>query len=616
MSNLNTTRLFAPAEVVIENRPDGTRLLRSPHPLQPSDRCVGDWLVHWAQRAPRRSFLVERDGSGNWTPLTYEEALCKVIAISSWLLDQDLSPDRPVVILSDNSIENALISLAAQHIGVPAVPVSPAYSLVSRDHERLKAIISITRPGVIYAAEARRYAAALEAIAGMHSASLLVGRGQSGPHGATEMAALRAPLDASRVRLAFDAVGPDTIAKILFTSGTTGVPKGVVNTQRMLCVNQRQLLQVWPFCAHETPLVVDWLPWHHTFGGNHNFNFVLHTGGTLYIDDGRPAPTLFDKTLANLREVSPTFYFNVPRGFDLLIAALRAERALRESFFRRMQVIFYAAAALPQHSWKGLETLSLQTTGRVVPIVSSWGSTETAPLVTTCHYQADRAGVIGLPVPGCELKLVPQAGKLEVRVRGPQVTPGYWKQADLWAKSLDEEGFYRIGDAVQFVDESNPEKGLRFDGRIAEDFKLGTGTWVNAGEIRLKALAALGSAVLDVVVTGQDRQSIGLLLFPNLPSCRALCSDLPPDAPVDQVLTHPQLLAWVREVLEALRRRGTGSSTYASRAVFLAEPPSLDGGEITDKGSINQRAVLGRRQPAVDSLYADQVPRQVVALSD
>jgi feruloyl-CoA synthase len=409
------------------------------------------------------------------------------------------------------------------------------------------------------------------------------------------------------------AVGPDTVAKILFTSGSISEPKGVINTQRMLCASQQAKAQVWPFLAQTPPVIVDWLPWNHTFGGNHNFNLVLRHGGTLYIDAGKPAPGLFDISVANLREIAPTLYFNVPRGFDMLVAALRTDAALRRNFFSRLQLMFYAGSALPQNLWQALIDLSLQETGQAVPMVTAWGSTETAPLATDCHFQAPRSGVIGLPVPGVELKLVPSGDKLEIRVRGPNVTPGYLGQPELSARAFDEEGYYRIGDAVRFADAARPEAGLVFDGRVAEDFKLSSGTWVNVGAVRIKGIELLAPVAQDIVVTGHDSDAVGFLVFANVPACRALAG-LPADAPAAEALAHAAVREHVRQGLLAMRRLGGGSSSYAARALLMSEPPSVDAGEITDKGYINQSAVLARRATLVDALQATPPGAAVITL--
>lgn len=609
-------RLFARPAVERQRRADGSILLRSRQQLSECDRCVGDWLVTWADRTPEQPFLLERSTDGGWHGVTYAQALARVRRIGGWLLRQGASTDHPVAILSDNGVAHGLLALAAMHVGVPVVPVSSAYSLVSRDFRKLKAILALVRPRVVLVGDAERFAPALAAVRDLHGGVILATAERTT---AADVLPFDAALqtDADRgVDEAFAAIGPETVAKVLFTSGSTGTPKGVINTQRMLCTNQQQIRQVWPFIDKDPPIVLDWLPWSHTFGSNHNFNLVLHNGGTLYVDDGRPAPGLFDRTTANLRDISPTLYFNVPRGYDMLVAALRSDERLRSSFFRRLQLIFYAAAALPQHLWDALESLARETTGERIALVSAWGSTETAPLATSCHFQAERAGNIGLPVPGCELKLVPNGAKLEVRVRGPNVTGGYWRQPELSAQSFDEEGFYAIGDAVRFVDDAEPERGLYFDGRVAEDFKLTTGTWVNVGDLRVRAIAALAPVAQDIVVTGHDRDEVGFLIFPNLPACRALCADLAADAAVEAVLNQAAVLQQVRTGLERLRGENTGSSTFAARALLLVEPPSIDAGEITDKGYINQRAVVARRADLVTALHDSKIAEGVILLDD
>jgi feruloyl-CoA synthase len=594
-------RLFAAPQVRLSRREDGAILLSSPQPLQAYPRCVGADLEHWADKAPQRLFLAERGADGAWRELRYGEARQQVRRIAASLLRMALPEGRPVAVLSDNGIEHALLMLACLHVGIPYAALSPAYSLMSRDHAKLRALVSRLQPGLLYAASAQRYGAALAAIDGLHQATLVLSDESDMPAGAQPFSSLLQQEDDAAVSARHALVGPDTVAKILFTSGSIAEPKGVINTQRMLCASQQAKAQLWPFLAETPPVIVDWLPWNHTFGGNHNFNLVLRHGGTLYIDAGKPAPGLFDASIANLREIAPTLYFNVPRGFDMLVSALRADAALRRNFFSRLQLMFYAGSALPQNLWEDLIALSIQETGQAVPMVTAWGSTETAPLATDCHFQAPRSGVIGLPAPGVELKLVPAGGKLEIRVRGPNVTPGYLGQPELTAKAFDEEGYYRIGDAVRFADDGKPEAGLVFDGRVAEDFKLSSGTWVNVGAVRIKGIELLAPVAQDIVVTGHDAEQIGFLVFASLPACRALAG-LPDDAPAADALAHPAVRDRVRQGLLAMRQLGGGSSTYATRALLMSEPASVDAGEITDKGYINQSAVLARRAQMVSAL--------------
>jgi feruloyl-CoA synthase len=561
-------RLAAP-EVTLEKRPDGSLLLRSPQKLAPYARCVTEWLVQWSDKAPERVFLAERAPSGTWRTIKYREAYGAVRRLGQALLDQKLGAERPVAILSDNGIDHALLSLGAMHVGVPVAPVSPAYSLMSKDFGKLKAIFELLKPGLVYAADPQKFGPALESV-GAKSASV------------AEMLEVN---PGSTLEREFAKVRPETVAKILFTSGSTGMPKGVINTHRMLCANQQMMAQAWPFIEARPPVVVDWLPWNHTFGGNHNFNLVLRNGGTLYVDGGKPVPGLIETTARNLAEVAPTMYFNVPRGFDLLLPFLEKDAALRRNFFRDLDMVFYAAAALPQNLWDRLLALSKQEQ-KAPAMLSAWGSTETSPLATSVHFKMERPGVIGLPVAECELKLVPAAGKLEVRVRGPNVTPGYYKRPDLTLAAFDEEGFYRIGDAVKLADPADPAKGVVFDGRVAEDFKLSTGTWVHVGALRMKLIAAGDPLIQDAVITGHDRDEIGALVFPS-PAAKGI--DV--GAKLDQILQ-----AFSSEP----------SSTRIARLMVMSEPPSIDANEITDKGYLNQRAVLERRSVLVEKMYSEK----------
>ncbi|HEX7055140.1 MAG TPA: feruloyl-CoA synthase [Burkholderiales bacterium] len=560
---------FAPPKVELERRND-ILYLRSPQKLGPYPRCVTEWLVQWAERAPDRVFLAERKGDG-WRKLSYRETYGAVRRIGEALLERGLGPERPVAILSDNGIDHALLTLAALHVGVPAAPVSPAYSLMSKDFGKLKQIFALLEPGLVYAADPGKFEAALAAVGARVTPLEELLQASPGP----------------RLERAHAQVGPDTVAKILFTSGSTGIPKGVINTHRMLCANQQMLAQAWPLVEDRPPVVLDWLPWNHTFGGNHNFNLVLRNGGTLYIDAGKPVPGLVETTVRNLGEIAPTLYFNVPRGYDLLLPFLERDAALRRNFFSELDVLFYAAAALPQNLWDRLKSVARMENNTRLAMLSAWGSTETAPLATSVHFPMERPGVIGLPVAQCELKLVPSGGKLEARVRGPNVTPGYYKRPDLSAAAFDEEGFYRIGDAVRFADADHPHKGIVFDGRVAEDFKLSTGTWVNVGAVRVKLIAAADPLIQDAVITGHDRDEIGALVFLS-----AAAKDV------------PDLASRLGEALRRMNSEG-GSSTQVRRLLVQSEPPSIDANEITDKGYMNQRAVLERRAAPVEKLYSD-----------
>ncbi len=601
------------AEVLVERRPDGATLLRSPEPLAPYPSKLTERFAHWARTTPDRVFIAERDPDGAWRKLTYGEAFARFRAIAQALLDRGLSAERPVAILSDNDLEQALIALAAMHVGVPFAPVSSAYSLVSTDYEKLRYVVGLLTPGLVFAADGGKFGRAIGAVVPAGTEVVLT-RGAIPGRKTTPFAALEARAATDAVDQAHAAVGPDTIAKFLLTSGSTGNPKAVINTQRMLCSNMQMIAQTLPFVLDPAPVLVDWLPWNHTFGGNHNFSLVVYGGGTLYIDDGKPVPGLIEKTVRNLREIAPTVYFNVPRGFEELVPYLRREPALREKLFSRVGMLFYAGAGLSQPVWDAMDELAVQGCGERILWVTGLGATETAPSVTFTRGDGVRSGMIGLPVPGVEVKLAPDGDKTEMRVRGPSVTPGYWRQPELTRAAFDDEGFYRLGDAVAWVDAADPRKGLVFDGRVAEDFKLATGTWVSVGPLRAKLIAAGAPFVQDVVITGLNRDWIGALVFPRLDECRALAAGLAGDAPASEVLAHPAVRAKFQSLFDAFAREATGSSTRIARAILLDAPPSIDASEITDKGSINQRAVLKHRAALVEELYAaTPTPRTIVA---
>jgi feruloyl-CoA synthase len=597
---------LAPPEIESRTLPGGGLLLRSRCELRPHARVLGEYLRYWASASPSRSFLAERAEDGTWRHVSYAEALDAIERIAASLLARGLDADRPVAILSDNGVDNGLLQLAAMHVGIPVVPISPAYSLMSRDRAQLKYVLALIEPGLVYAADGTKFANAVAAAVPEH-VELVISVNEPPGRKATPFSELLSAEPDAAVERHLAEVGPETIAKILFTSGSTGQPKGVINTQRMLCSNQQSIAQLWPFLEERPPVIVDWLPWNHTFGGNHNFNLILRNGGTLYIDFGKPVGALIETTVRNLRDVAPTVYFNVPRGYDMLVPYLERDRELRENFFRDLDMIFYAAAALPQHLWEKLERLSIEMTGQRVVMLSAWGSTETAPSATKVHFPIERAGVIGLPGPGTEIKLAPVGDKLELRVRGPCVTPGYWKRDDLTLALFDEEGFLRMGDAGKLADPCDPRKGIVFDGRLAENFKLSTGAWVNVGELRTETITAGAPVVQDVVVTGHDRAEVGLLIFPNLAGCRLLCPESACDASLAELIERPEIRRQLVAGFETYNAANTASSRRIARAVLLIEPPSIDAGEITDKGYINQRAVLERRAAIVAHLY-DSAP--------
>ncbi|HVV61578.1 MAG TPA: feruloyl-CoA synthase [Pseudolabrys sp.] len=603
---------LGPPDAVVERKRDGTIYIRASAKLgQYPDQLTAP-LVHWAKAAPDRVFLAQRDANGAWRKLTYAEVLALVRRIAAALLKRGLSPERPIAIVSGNDIEHALLALAAMYVGIPYAPISAAYSLMSSDFGKLRSIVKLLTPGLVFASDGASFGRAIAATV-PEETEVVVTRNPPGSHKATLFSDLMASEAGSDVAAAHNKVTPDTIAKFLFTSGSTGQPKAVINTHRMLCSNQAMIAAGFCFVADAPPVVVDWLPWSHTFGGNHNFNMVLVNGGSLYIDDGNPTPPGAPKTARNLREIAPTIYFNVPKGYEALVPYLRADPALRENFFSKLKVLFYAGAGLSQTTWDDLTELAIQTTGERIIFLSSLGSTETAPLALACSWDFDRPGNIGLPAPGVELKLVPNEGKLEARLRGSLITPGYWRQDDLTTAAFDEEGFYKLGDALKFVDPDDPAKGLLFDGRIAEDFKLSTGTWVSVGPLRARFIDHFAPYIRDVVFAGADRDDIAALVFPDFEACRKLAG-LAADATPAQIVAHATVRGRFSALLNALAAASAGSSTRVARALLMAAAPSMDVGEMTDKGSINQRAVLNNRAALVDELYAVPLSSAVIAI--
>jgi feruloyl-CoA synthase len=579
--------LFAEPRVVVEERPDGTTLIRSAHELGEYAPSMAHLFRAHADAHPERTLAAERDGDG-WRELSWGDARTTADAVAQALLERGLGPDRPLMILSGNSLAHLSLLLGAYTAGVPVLPISVAYSLLSRDHEQIRAIAALCRPGLVFAEDAERFGPALAALSGAPQLA--------GPETFAELAA--AP-PGPAVEDAFAALGPDTVAKLMFTSGSTGTPKGVVNTHRMLCSNQQAMGQVWPFMPREPPVLVDWLPWSHTFGGNHNLGQILAFGGTLYIDAGKPAPQLFERTVSALAAVPPTVYYNVQAGFALLAPRLEQDRNFAVQFFSRLRLMFYAAAALPPSLWERLRAVAEEVADHPVPLTASWGLTETAPAATTAHFASARCGCIGVPLPGTTAKLVPQAGKHEIRLKGPNVTPGYYRDPDATAAAFDTEGFYRTGDAVRPVAPGDLSQGLMFDGRLAENFKLATGTWVAVGAVRTAFVSACAGVIQDSVIAGHDSDCVTALAWVNHPEARRVLG-----ARDDLALHDPQLRA---HVTEALRRSNCdrGSAARIERVLLVAEPFDLDAGEITDKGYVNQHAVLTRRAAAVELLYAD-----------
>jgi feruloyl-CoA synthase len=585
-----------PHKVTRTDRPDGTIILESGYDLGPVARCTGDWLHTWAAAAPDRVFLAERSGAG-WRTVTYSQALEMVRAIAGHLLSRDLGPEKPILIISGNSVDHGLLSLAAQYVGVPTVPVAEQYSLIPAALPRLDYVAKLVKPGMVYASDGGTYSCAfgLDSLAGVEKLSSV-----PGDTGATDFNSFLTP-SGSDVDAAFAKITPDTLAKILMTSGSTSDPKGVLTTQKMMTTNQAQLAQALPFVTARPPQLVDWLPWNHVFGGSHNFNLMLANGGSLYIDEGKPAAGMFDKTLANLREISGTISFNVPVGFAQLVTALKADKQLRERYFAQLDMIFYAGASLPQATWAELERLAMETRGKLPLINSSWGLTETAPAALLQHEPAKGAGIVGVPLPGVTVKLIPDDdGRCDVRVAGPTITKGYHDNPEKSAEAFDEEGFFVTGDAMRLIDPNDPARGLMFDGRMSEDFKLMTGTWVRAAQLRLDLLAALAPYVSDLVLTGQGREEVGMLLVPNHATIKAEGWQVSDDA---GAMICPPLMEKIGAVMKELAAKTTGSASRVTGAILLTDLPSMGDGEVTAKGNLNFPKMLMRRADLVARIY-------------
>ena len=599
---------FGVTRIELQEGSGGTRYLRADQDLQSFPDRLSDRLAHWAAVQPEKTFLARRGragggegGLGPWQHLSYGQAWQRARSIAQGLIDRGLNVDRPVAILSENSLEHALLALGCMIAGIPYTPVSPPYSLVSVDYDKLRHVLRTVTPGLLFAQD-ERYAKAIAAAASDHVDVVMVEGSVPGRTCLSFEDLCTTPITEA-VDRARAATGPDTIVKFLFTSGSTKLPKAVINTNRMWCANQQQMSQSMPVLAERELVLVDWLPWNHTFGGNHNFGMVVFHGGTLYIDDGKPTPALMHETLRNLREISPTVYFNVPTGFEAIAHAMKTDDLLRRTLLARVQMFFYAGAALAQPIWDSLYESQEREIGERIVMGTGLGMTESSPFgifVTNPHV---RAGDLGVPTPGLELKLVPVDGKTEVRYRGPNITPGYWRAPQETADAFDEEGFFKTGDAVQWIDENNLHLGLKFDGRIAEDFKLATGTFVSVGPLRARIIAAGAPYVQDAVITGLNLKEVGAMVFPT-PAVRGL-SGLPAEASVREVLTSPPVLAQFQEILNRLAQTASGSANRVARLCLLADPPTLDKGEITDKGSINQRAVLHHRAALVAALHDD-----------
>src|SRR5712671_4021448 len=604
---------FGNPAVNVERRQDGTIYLRPKTPLGDYPVRLTDRLHHWAKAEPNRIFMAERDASGEWRQISYAQLLASSRHIASGLLARGLSAEKPIVILSGNSIDHALIAFGALYAGIPFCPVSPAYSLVSKDFGKLGFVMKLLTPGLVFADDAEKFADALAANVPAGT-EIAASRGRLPGRDVTKLSDLLATPEHSRLDATHDAIGPDTIAKFLLTSGSTGNPKAVINTQRMICANQVMLRETLAFLMDEPPVIVDWLPWNHTFGGNHNIGLTLFNGGSMYLDEGKPIPGGIEETVRNLREISPTVYFNVPKGYESLLPYFREDAALRKKFFHRLHAMFFSGAGLSPYVWNSLDELSVQETGVRVPMLTGLGATETAPFFMSVTPLTSRSGHVGLPVSGNDAKLVPNNGKLEVRAKGPNVTPGYWRQPELTAAAFDEEGFYKFGDAIKPVVADDFSAGFDFDGRIAEDFKLASGTWVSVGPLRARFVAACAPLVRDVVIAGINRDEVSALVILDLDGCRLInptlaFDDLPATA------ADPLIRDAFRERFVKFLTTATGSSTRITRAILIDTPLSIDRGEVTDKGSINQRAVLDHRSRLIDELYSPTPAAHVITLS-
>ena len=608
---------FLSRDIEVERRADGTIILQSNHKLGRYEKHVPALLAKWAVQASDRVWLAQRKGPDReWVKVTYGEAKRQVDAVTQALLDRGFGPDKPIMILSSNSIEFALLTLAAMQARAPLAPVSPAYSMMSTDHTKLKYVFDLIKPGMVFVQNGPLYA---KALAALNLSRVQVVHVDAPPPGRPSLAwsELLAVKPTEAVVNSIAAIEPRTVGKFLFTSGSTDMPKAVINTQEMMCANlEMGLMSRGREPGNPTPVMLDWLPWNHTMGGNATLQGNLAEGGTTYIDDGKPLPGMFDETLRNLREVSPTYFVNVPAGYAMLATALENDEALAKRFFSKLGVLAYGGATLPDDLYARMETLAVKYTGYRIPFVTGWGSTETAPTATTVHWASERVGLVGLPYPGVKLKMVPtsEAGRYELRLKSVIVTPGYYRRPDLTEQMFDDEGFYRIGDAGRFVDPADPDQGLMFDGRVVEDFKLSSGTFVLVGTLRTDAIAAASPVLQDAVVCGQDRAYVGLLGFPNLAACRGLAGDSEVKLTQAELLAHPAVVDTLRKGLAAMNHAAKGSSMRVARVLLMADPPSIDGNEITDKGYINQRATLDRRKALVTKLYAEPPGEGVIVI--
>jgi len=612
--NTNDMRVWewTPAQISIEERPDGTTLLRNEVELGAYPANIVTWLREHADSRPGHPFLSERCGQ-EWRTLTFAETLASVNAISNALVEGDFDTERPLAILSENRIDMALASLAAMQIGQAIVPISFAYSALSQTGGHIDHIINLTEPCALVMSDADLHMGKLDHMSSLDGVRLLAFENAGNHKRIEEFGSLLAGDRAlsSEAEKGFDSVTGDTPAKIQFTSGSTDLPKGVIVTHGMMASNQVGISQMWPSIGPDEVLV-DWLPWNHTFGGNFVFNFAMYHGASLHIDNGNPTPAGLARTIKNIIDVRPTIYFGVPRSFSALLGELRGNRELEEALFANLQAIFTAAAALDQATYQGLSELSGRSTGTPLPFLSGWGSTETAPCATLVFNPSDDARVIGLPIPGVTIKLSPDpGGKRELRVSGPNVSTGYYRNDPATARAFDGEGYFLTGDAGAYSSDT-AESGLVFGGRIGEDFKLTSGAWVQNSSLRESINSRCQPLILEVVVAAPDHDYLAAMLFPNVQALRARFPAASTAEQSDEdFLGCGVVVDHFAGAIAAHNADEPGSSRRFERFTLLGSPPDLDRNETTDKGYINQHAVLEARRSVVDDLYRDPPPRGV-----
>jgi feruloyl-CoA synthase len=601
--------------VIVTPSNDGSLIVESSAKLGQYPDTLVEKLIYWARKAPNTIFLAKRPAPGQpWVELTYGQALEKAHHIACALLKMGLSNDRPIAILSENDIEHALLSLGASLAGIPYAPVSVAYSLQSSDFGKLRHVLELITPGLIYAADSQRFGKAINTVAPVDCKIIIKNGDIPERPSITWEELINHPIDQSLEQL-LSKINADTIVKFLFTSGSTKLPKAVINTNRMICSNQVMIAHAMPFLTETPPTFVDWLPWSHTFGGNHNFYMALFNGGSFYIDDGKPLPHAIGQTLDNLREISPSIYFNVPKGFESLANALKEDDLLREKFFKNLSLMFYAGASLPAPVWSMLYEVAEKQIGKRVPIITSLGMTESSPAAIIVNRIGIKPGEIGVPMAGVKIKLVPSADKMEARYSGPNITPGYWRMPEEIEVAFDEDGWFRTGDALKLVDENAPDLGLAFNGRTGEDFKLDSGTWVCTTSLRGSISQQAAPYITDTVITGHDRSEVTAILVPNIEACRAIATNCSKDADAKTVLRDPSFISWIQNLANKLAKSSTGGANRISRLLVIETPLTLDRGELTDKGSINQRMVIKNNPELVSALYGEAKLDQPIIIS-